>query len=588
MATGTGPDSQRHGGERRVRSTVEGAQEHTRLGPYRLLQRLGEGGMGVVHLALDPEGRAVAIKVLRPHIAHDQRARDRLAREVDTLSRVRSPRVAAVLDADVDGDRPYVVTEYVPGPPLDKVVDDEGPLDGERLLRLGRGLVEALDAIHGAGVVHRDLKPGNVLLVDDDPVVIDFGIAHVADDVRLTMTGMVMGTPGYLSPEVVEGAPVTEATDWWGWAATLSFAASGTPPFGRGPMPAVLDRVTRGQADVSAVDPRLAPLLATALSPVPRHRPDADEIVEALEEYAEGGDVTTVLPQAAELEDDEAYAGSTPRAGASPTQRVEQDHTAVMPVPPGARPPARFEDDHYDDYDEFDDRVGGDADDRGAYPRAEPPVGWDPERPTTDPRIGRAYRSGTLAALLAGTVALSAIWPLVTWMLLLVWSLVARFADRSVTSMVMRRHSRGFRRSDVPVAVASSPWHLVVAVVGTLLALIIPLVVAAACDISTALGLAALDGVQPQPLRAVPVAVGTLVGVLLLWWGPGGAAFRRGSRSIVRGALPRGLLTQLVVGVVLAAAAALAVWAWSRHGVVELWPWPSDRVPLPDSVTGLR
>ncbi len=176
-----------------------------RLGPYRLVHQLGEGGMGVVHLALDPTGRAVAIKVLRPHIAHDREARTRLAREVQTLARVQDARVAAVLDADTDGDRPYIVTRYVPGPPLDQVVADTGPLRGDALLRLGRGLSDALTAIHRAGVVHRDLKPANVLLLDGDPVVIDFGIAHVADDIRLTMTGLVMGTPGYLSPRSSRG-----------------------------------------------------------------------------------------------------------------------------------------------------------------------------------------------------------------------------------------------------------------------------------------------------------------------------------------------------------------------------------------------
>ena len=202
--------------------------------------------MGVVHLGLDPHGRAVAIKVLRAHIAYDPDARARLSREVATLSRVRHPLVAEVLDADVDGDQPYVVTRYVPGPTLDAEVRERGPMPAAHLVRLGRGLSSALEAIHAAGVVHRDLKPGNVLLLDGDPVVIDFGIAHVADDVRLTMTGLVMGTPGYLAPELVEGRPVTEATDWWGWAATLAFAASGRAPFGKGPLEAVLDRVRRG------------------------------------------------------------------------------------------------------------------------------------------------------------------------------------------------------------------------------------------------------------------------------------------------------------------------------------------------------
>jgi serine/threonine protein kinase len=197
-----------------------------RLGRYRLVQRIGEGGMGVVHLALDDDGRAVALKVLRPHVAGDPVARERLAREEDSLRRVRHPRVADFLDADVDCDTPYVVTQYVPAPSLESRVRASGPLDPGALARLGNGLGEALAAIHAAGVVHRDLKPANVLMLDGDPVVIDFGIAHIADDVRLTSTGLVMGTPGYLSPEVLAGAPVVHATDWWGWAATMAFAAA--------------------------------------------------------------------------------------------------------------------------------------------------------------------------------------------------------------------------------------------------------------------------------------------------------------------------------------------------------------------------
>src|SRR5699024_1223142 len=166
---------------------------------------------------------AVAVKVLRPHAAHDEDARARLAREVDTLARVRSDRIAPVFDADLDAERPYIVTRYVPGPSLDALVREEGPLGPQALLALARGLVTALRAIHEVGVIHRDLKPGNVLMLDGDPVVIDFGIAHVAESSRMTMTGLVMGTPGYLSPELVEGGDVTPATDWWGWAATLVF-----------------------------------------------------------------------------------------------------------------------------------------------------------------------------------------------------------------------------------------------------------------------------------------------------------------------------------------------------------------------------
>ncbi|MFC6703931.1 serine/threonine-protein kinase [Flexivirga alba] len=264
--------------------------DQDRIGDYELIRKIGEGGMGVVYKALDADGQAVAVKVLRAHIAHDRGARERLRREVSTLVRVKSPHVAPFLDADVDGDNPYLVTSFVPGASLDEVVEDDGPFGAARLARLGRGLADALGAIHKAGIVHRDLKPGNVLMVGDDPVLIDFGIAHVADDSRLTSTGLVMGTPGYLSPEIVEGDEVSEATDWWGWAATLAYAASGRAPFGRGPMPVVLDRVCRGEYDLSGVDPRLRPLLEAALDPDATRRPAAGEVLAALDIFAGGGD----------------------------------------------------------------------------------------------------------------------------------------------------------------------------------------------------------------------------------------------------------------------------------------------------------
>ena len=176
-----------------------------RLGPYRLIRRLGEGGMGVVHLAVDPQGRQVAVKVLRSEVAGDDVARRRLSREVETMRRVRSRYIAEVLDADVTGSRPYIVTRYVPGRPLDEVVKQDGPLGADALVRVAYGVAEALVAVHAAGVIHRDLKPGNVLMMDGDPVLIDFGIAQAVDATRLTQTGMFIGTPGYLAPEIIEG-----------------------------------------------------------------------------------------------------------------------------------------------------------------------------------------------------------------------------------------------------------------------------------------------------------------------------------------------------------------------------------------------
>ena len=187
-----------------------------------------------------------------------------------------------MLDADLDGERPYLATRFVPGRTLEDYVRAEGPLLVADVVSVGLVLAEALGAIHAAGVVHRDLKPANVLLLDGDPVLVDFGIAHLADETRITRTGLVMGTPGYLSPEVVGGWPVTPATDWWGWGSTLAFAASGRSPFGSGPVEVVLDRVRQGRPDLAGVDPRLARVLAAALAPDPAQRPAGPALVAML------------------------------------------------------------------------------------------------------------------------------------------------------------------------------------------------------------------------------------------------------------------------------------------------------------------
>ena len=245
------------------------------LGPYRLQDRLGEGGMGVVHLARDPEGRPVAVKVLHPDGTEGANARRRLAREVETMRRVRSPYVAEVLDADVTGEYPYIVTRFVAGPTLDEMVRTRGPLSGQGLRRLAYGMAEALTAIHAAGVVHRDLKPGNVMLTDDRPIVIDFGIAQTGDATRLTQTGLVMGTPGYLAPEVIEGQPSSPASDVHSWGSTMAFAATGHLPFGGGSYETIFYRIVSGRADLTGVPAPLVPLISAALARDPSHRPSA-------------------------------------------------------------------------------------------------------------------------------------------------------------------------------------------------------------------------------------------------------------------------------------------------------------------------
>ncbi|MEV4529248.1 protein kinase [Streptosporangium sp. NPDC049304] len=251
-----------------------------RLGPYRLLRRLGEGGMGVVHLAVDPQGRQVAVKVLRAEVAGDDVARRRLSREVETMRRVRSEYIAEVIDADVTGHRPYIVTRYVAGSPLDEVIKQDGPMELPALLRVAHGVASALAAVHSVGVIHRDLKPGNILILDGEPVLIDFGIAQAVDATRLTQTGMFIGTPGYLAPEIIEGHEAGPEVDVHAWAGTLVFAATGQPPFGKGTLEMIFYNITAGKANVDAVPQALQPVLRAALQRDPARRPSAAELAE--------------------------------------------------------------------------------------------------------------------------------------------------------------------------------------------------------------------------------------------------------------------------------------------------------------------
>ncbi len=263
-----------------------------RLGPYRVIRRLGQGGMGVVYLATDDPGQQVAVKALHPGMAQEENARRRLAREVETMHRVRSQYVAQVLGADLDGDPPYIVTRYVPGLTLDAVISAGGPMTGQALSRLAYGLAQALEAVHAAGVVHRDLKPGNVMISDGEPVVIDFGIAQLAETTRLTLTGMFMGTPGYLAPEVIEGKDSGPGSDVHSWGATLAFAATGRPPFGTGTFEAIFYRIMHSLPDLDTLPAPLRDMVMRALSRDPVYRPSAAELTR----WAAGLDPVALIP----------------------------------------------------------------------------------------------------------------------------------------------------------------------------------------------------------------------------------------------------------------------------------------------------
>ncbi|MCL2581367.1 MAG: serine/threonine protein kinase [Streptosporangiales bacterium] len=251
------------------------------IGRYSLSARLGAGGMGVVYLGHRDDGKQVAVKVLRPEYADDQEFRARFRREVQAMVRVRNRYTVQVLDADTDGQVPFLVTEYAEGPSLDEYVKSSGAMHPDAVIRLASALVEAIAAIHAAGVTHRDLKPSNVLLTDSGPMVIDFGIAQTADSVSITRTGMAIGSPGYMAPEQITGHAGQEA-DLFTWAIIVAFAASGQPPYGTGQPAAILHRIISGSPDISAVPPRLMPLVQAALDQEPSRRPTATQLLQDL------------------------------------------------------------------------------------------------------------------------------------------------------------------------------------------------------------------------------------------------------------------------------------------------------------------
>jgi hypothetical protein len=460
--------------------TTSRSQAHppeVRVGNYRLLHRLGEGGMGVVHLAEGPDGHRVALKVLRPHVVGDEEARDRLAREVNSLSRVRSPRVAEIIDADPWGPVPFVATRYVPGLSLHDHVPQEGPLSGEDLTWFARSLAEALQAVHQVGVLHRDIKPSNVLMEGRTPVLIDFGLARVADDTRLTRTGWLLGTPGYLAPEILYGHEPSAAADVHSWAATVAFAGTGRPPFGRGPAMAVMDRVRRGEHDLSGLDNGVLALVEAALDPEPGRRPNLRTLIESL-----GGSPTRERVLTAGAPTADYYAGLAGLGGntvafESPT-RIQAPSMAPSHEPYQAPPPP---------------------------PPVRVPVGERLRRWT----LGLAL----LAVVTAGVVSA----PYVTAVIVAGSAAVLRWFSVIGSSASARRQLRGPKWYDGLVTTVTTPVDLVASIPGTLLLLCTSgLLVASAALVCLAADLPQKEGLA---------GLGALFG-LTVWIAPGGRRVR--------------------------------------------------------------
>lgn len=268
----------------------------TRVGPYRVVGRLGSGAMGTVYAAADRTGQCVAVKMVHATHARSDEFRARFAREALVLDRVRGRCTVRVLDSDPRADRPWLVTEYVPGPTLWQYTKDWGRITGPMLLGVAAGTAEALAATHAAGVIHRDLKPGNVILSPEGPKVLDFGIARAADDTTLTATGGVAGTPGWIAPEAYDGAELGPAADMFAWGALVAFAATGREPFGTGAPEILAYRVTEEAPILDGVPDSLRPLVRAALHRDPERRPSATEALSAVYALWDDGSLTEPVP----------------------------------------------------------------------------------------------------------------------------------------------------------------------------------------------------------------------------------------------------------------------------------------------------
>ena len=525
---------------------------------YHLVRRIGAGGMGSVHEALDADGNRVAVKVLHESIAADPAARERLRREVELLHRVRGKGVARVLDAEVDGVVAFVVTELVDGPTLEDDVREHGPLDAEELGGLAHGLAAGLRSIHAAGVTHRDLKPGNVMLAADGPVIIDFGIAQVADDVRLTQTGMVTGTPGYLDPEVLAGADPGPDGDWWAWAAVLTFAATGRPPFGRGTMQAVLGRVSTGLVDTAGLPDDVAAALAAALDPTPERRLPPEELISALDGDWDRPALTALLAPPPP---------SVPRTSVLPSPRPPASETRVLPPvvderprgtqqPPWQAPPEppwQPEPWQADPSQPWQSQPSYPATVQQSPFPAQPPPGWGGPAPLEAPEWARPprRRTGAVAALGLGLSALALLAP-GPWLVgLAVLLVVLGAVGRGTGRLRAARMRRGPRRSDAARAWLGAPAHLLWAAGAALPGLLLGVVVAGG-GWWAAHGVGVAGDSTPVLTWAAAAA-----GLTLAWVAPPSASAREGARSIL-GGLPSPVLRAVVL-VALATAVVLGV-----------------------------
>ena len=502
------------------------------VGGYTLVSRLGTGAMGSVWRVRDDGGQIYAMKILRdslsdegdgrpaqqdPSLKENVTARERLRREALALQKIHHPGVCGIVDMELDDALAFIVTELIEGKNLKEDVETNGAYVGNDLERLASKLTDAVKAVHAAGIVHRDIKPTNVMVSATGPVLVDFGIAMGEDESHVTRTGLVMGTPGFIAPEIIDGAESSEATDWWSTASVLAFAATGKPVFGTKPMMAVLERAAAGNAHLAGLPPHTLTAFRSALSPDVHQRCTPDQLVHAIaldalnplawqssDTDSNTGETEVVRPfdpsppgQAARPSEPsqqtlptQAHRSDDPRTiwlGSSEGSR--ESATAVMPVPAEQCTVALAS-----------DRLGPkDVSGTTILPAAlparleqsaqpirevaqqpiQPPVQQLPQQPVqpappnpADIKRGQYLTRGTLPlALLAAIPALAALLHLVAGVAaaaLLFWLLLT--IGSNIESQLEREGRRGGIRkgSDTALRLLSLPWHLVKAAVWAL------------------------------------------------------------------------------------------------------------------------
>ena len=601
------------------------------LGGYRLIEKLGSGGMGVVYLGMDAENNPVAVKVLHPNIANDETSRKRLAREVRTLRRIKHPRIASVLDAELESSQPFIVTDFVDGLTLSDDVKENGPFAEDELVHFGHGLLDALVAVHNAGVVHRDLKPANVMIMDGEPMVIDFGIAQAADEVKVTVTGLVMGTPGYLSPEIVDGKPSSEKTDWWGWGATVAFAATGRNPYGTGSIETVIARVATGKANLEGCPERFKPLIMACLDPNPDRRPSGPQILEALTEIEAGqmpslGRAPQVPPASFAQSGQTMVQPAVPPFPGQPGVAQVGYGASQAPVgypngPAGARPaaasstviPAVYPNQQPPGYQPAQPAAGHSlmGSPRSSHPGtgmpAQPvnapgytqygsaPQGSGPQAAqyassAVPPEVLAAQRQAelhrelqlkaharTLAlwpilGLIALAGAMSPMLPIGLLIVAVAWQVVARTIG--TVSRKNRIREARFGPGSAGSGLTSAPGALFGSLFSSLAASLMPLVAAVAVAILMRLDIAGI--VPPAFSEEFAVWFGALAFAVVLWLGPGSANLRLGSRVLISQVLGNNAMTYTMATLICIVLALLAIITITT-GVGSNW------LPLPEN-----